>query len=84
MIMNKYLERACKKRNLWTKKLRDELIKNKGSVQTLDLPKDLKNVFKTVWEMSQKALIDLSRGRAPYVCQSQSLNLYQSTPTQTH
>lgn len=82
MIMNKYLERACKKRNLWTKKLRNDLIKNKGSVQNLDLPRDLKKVFKTVWEMSQKALIDLSRGRAPYVCQSQSLNLYQSTPTQ--
>lgn len=82
MIMNKYLERACKKRNLWTRKLRNDLIKNKGSVQNLDLPRDLKKVFKTVWEMSQKALIDLSRGRAPYVCQSQSLNLYQSTPTQ--
>ena len=81
MIMNKYLERACKKRNLWNKKLRDDLIKNRGSVLNTNLPKDMKNVFKTVWEMSQKALIDLSRGRAPYVCQSQSLNLYQSSPT---
>lgn len=82
MIMNKYLERACKKRNVWTKKLRDDLIKNRGSVMDTDLPADLKKVFKTVWEMSQKALIDLSRGRAPYICQSQSLNLYQSSPTQ--
>jgi ribonucleoside-diphosphate reductase alpha chain len=81
MIMNKYLERACKKRNLWNKKLRDDLIKNRGSVLNTNLPKDMKNVFKTVWEMSQKTLIDLSRGRAPYVCQSQSLNLYQSSPT---
>ena len=79
--MNKYLEAACKKRNLWTNALRDSLMKNRGSVQDTDLPKDLKNIFKTVWEMSQKALIDLSRGRAPYVCQSQSLNLYQSQPT---
>ena len=82
MIMNKYLESSCKKRNLWTQTLRDQLIRDRGSVQNTNLPQDIKNVFKTVWEMSQKALIDLSRGRAPYVCQSQSLNLYQSTPTQ--
>ena len=50
-----------------------------GSIQnTLDLPQDIEKRLKTVWEMSQKALIDLSKGRAPYVCQSQSLNLHIS------
>lgn len=81
MIMNKYLEAACKKRNLWTDSLRDQIIKNRGSIRNTNLPNDIKDIFKTVWEMSQKALIDLSVGRAPYICQSQSLNLYQSAPT---
>lgn len=82
MIMNKYLEAACRKRNLWTPKLRDQIIQNRGSVRDTNLPDDIKRTFRTVWEMSQKSLIDLSRGRAPYICQSQSLNLYQSSPTQ--
>ena len=82
MIMNKYLEWSCKKRNLWTKEVRDALIRDRGSIQNTSLPQDIKDTFKTVWEMSQKSLIDLSKGRAPYVCQSQSLNLYQSAPTQ--
>lgn len=81
-ILNKYLEATCRKMNLWSPDLRDNIIRNRGSVQQTSLPEDVKNVFKTVWELSQKSLIDLSRGRAPYVCQSQSLNLYQATPTQ--
>ena len=81
MIMNKYLESACRKRNLWTPTLRDEIIRNRGSVRDTSLPNDLKRVFRTVWEMSQKSLIDLSAGRAPFICQSQSLNLYQAAPT---
>ena len=81
MIMNKYLEAACKKRNVWSESLRDQIIKNRGSVRDTNLPKDIKDIFRTVWEMSQKSLIDLSKGRSPYICQSQSLNLYQSAPT---
>ncbi len=81
MIMNKYLESACRKRNLWTPKLREQIIQSRGSVRDTNLPKDIKRVFRTVWEMSQKSLIDLSRGRSPYIDQSQSLNLYQSSPT---
>mgnify|MGYP001974357234 CR=1 FL=1 len=79
-IVNKYLERDCRKRGLWDEKLRDQIIKNRGSVQNTTLPNDLKRVYKTVWELSQKSIIDLSRGRAPFVCQSQSLNLYLSSP----
>ena len=81
VIMNKYLESACRKINRWDKKLIDNIIANKGSIQNTDLPQEMKNTFKTVWEMSQKSLIDLSVGRAPFVCQSQSLNLYISQPT---
>ena len=81
ILMNKYLETACRKRNLWTDDLRETIIKHRGSVANTTLPEDIKSVFKTVWEMSQRSLINLSRGRAPYVCQSQSLNLYLSQPT---
>lgn len=81
VIINKYLESACRKINRWNKKLIDNIIANKGSIQNTNLPQEMKNTFKTVWEMSQKSLIDLSVGRAPFVCQSQSLNLYISQPT---
>jgi len=81
MILNKYLEAACRKRNLWTEELRDNIIQHRGSVAQSTLPDDMKAIFKTVWELSMKSLIDQSRQRAPYVCQSQSLNLYQAEPT---
>lgn len=80
VIVNKYLENACRKINMWTPSLIDNIMKNKGSIKNTDLPKDMKNIFKTVWEMSNKSLIDLSVGRAPYICQSQSLNLYVPAP----
>ena len=47
-----------------------------------NLPKSIKNTFKTVWELSNKALIDLSANRAPFVCQSQCLNLYLESPNE--
>lgn len=55
----------------WTDSIRNQLVANNGSVQDIkELPEDFKNLYKTVWEISQKALINLSRGRAPYICQS--------------
>ena len=80
VIVNKYLEQACRKINKWSPKLIDNIMKNKGSIKNTDLPENMKNIFKTVWEMSNKSLIDLSVGRAPYICQSQSLNLYVPQP----
>lgn len=83
MIVNKNLEKICRKQNLWTDKLVNQIIADKGSVQNTDLPEDIKKTFKTVWELSNKALIDLSADRAPFICQSQSLNLYLETPTES-
>lgn len=80
VIVNKYLENACRKMDMWTPKLIDNIMKNKGSIQKTNLPTEMKKIFKTVWEMSNKSLIDLSVGRAPYICQSQSLNLYVPSP----
>jgi ribonucleoside-diphosphate reductase alpha chain len=82
MIVNKNLEKLCRKKGLWTEKLVKQIIADKGSVQNTDLPDEIKNVFKTVWEISNKALIDLSADRGPFVCQSQSLNLYLDSPNE--
>lgn len=76
IIYNKYLTDELIKRNLWTDKMHDQLILSRGSIQNLDVPDDLKQVYKTVWEIPQKSLIDHSAARGIYVDQSQSLNLY--------
>ena len=72
----------AERRKLWTSELVNNIIKNKGSLKNTDLPDDIKNVYKTVWEISNKALIDLSASRAPFICQSQSLNLYLENPNE--
>jgi ribonucleoside-diphosphate reductase alpha chain len=56
--------------------MKQELMRNNGSVQDLDIPQDLKELYKTVWEMSMKDIIDMSRQRGYFVDQSQSLNLF--------
>ena len=82
IILNKYLERECRKKGIWDDEFVNKMIANRGSVQNIHgIPEDIKKVYKTVWEISQKHLIDLSSGRGPYIDQSQSLNLYQKTPT---
>ena len=63
-------------RGLWNETLKQELMRNNGSVQDLDIPQDLKELYKTVWEMSMKDIIDMSRQRGYFVDQSQSLNLF--------
>jgi ribonucleoside-diphosphate reductase alpha chain len=63
-------------RGLWNETLKQELMRNNGSVQDLNIPQDLKELYKTVWEMSMKDIIDMSRQRGYFVDQSQSLNLF--------
>ena len=82
MIVNKNLEKICRKQGLWTDKVVKQIIENKGSIQKTNLPDDIKKTFKTVWETSNKAIINLSADRAPFVCQSQSLNLYLQSPNE--
>ena len=83
MVINKHLQRVLQVHGLWNDDMANALIAARGSVQTLDIPDDIKDIFKTVWEMSQKSLIHQSAGRGPFVCQSQSLNLYLQTPTRS-
>lgn len=82
-VLNKYLVKALSDRGLWNEKVREQLLRDEGSVQKIDsVPDDLKKVFKTVWEVPLKTQIELSAGRGPYVCQSQSLNLHVSDPSE--
>ncbi|MEU8606878.1 ribonucleoside-diphosphate reductase subunit alpha [Actinoplanes sp. NPDC048791] len=80
--INTYLVRELKARNLWTAAVREQIKRAEGSVQGISaLPADVRELFRTAWELPQKALIDVAAARAPYVDQSQSLNLFMSAPT---
>ena len=76
IVVNKHLLEDLVKRGLWTEDLKQQLMRNNGSVQDLDVPQDLKELYKTVWEMSMKDIIDMSRHRGYFIDQSQSLNLF--------
>jgi ribonucleoside-diphosphate reductase alpha subunit len=82
MVVNKYLVDELTKLNLWTADIRTQIIANNGSIQSVpEIPAAIREVYKTVWEIPQKTLIDMSADRAPFICQSQSLNLFLSEPT---
>ena len=66
---------------VWSTPLKDEIIFYEGSVQQLkNIPKCIKGLYKTVWETSQKVIIDLAADRGRYICQSQSMNLWMEDP----
>ncbi|SCL16796.1 ribonucleoside-diphosphate reductase alpha chain [Micromonospora rhizosphaerae] len=79
--VNRHLVADLKRLGRWTPQTRDAIKRADGSVQGLDLPAELKALHRTAWELPQRALIDLAAARAPYVDQSQSLNLFQASPT---
>jgi ribonucleoside-diphosphate reductase alpha chain len=82
MVVNKYLVEDLVARGLWTSEVRTSIIANNGSIQTmLELPAEMRELYKTVWEIPMKTLINMARDRAPFICQSQSLNLFLSEPT---
>ena len=82
MVINKYLVEDLVKLGLWTSDIRTSIIANNGSIQGLpEIPAELQELYKTAWEIPQKTLINLSRERAPFICQSQSLNLFLTEPT---
>lgn len=80
--VNRYLVDALKKRGLWSEEIRNKIKMNEGSIQDImEIPEDIRNIFRTVWELPQKALIDMAAGRGAYIDQSQSLNLFIESPT---
>lgn len=81
IIVNKFLLVDLIQHRLWNKQIKEELIRNNGSIQHIDaIPQNLKDLYRTVWEIPQKSLIDMAADRGPYICQSQSLNLYVKEP----
>ena len=77
IIVNKHLLKDLVKAGLWTKEMRQTIMSTSGSIQNIsEIPQNLKDLYKTAWEISQKSIIDLASDRGAYICQSQSLNIF--------
>jgi len=82
VVVNKHLVEDLKKVGLWSKEMKDLMVKAGGSIQNIvDIPDDIKNLYKTVWEISQKCIIDMAADRGHFIDQSQSMNLFVESPT---
>jgi len=81
IVINKYLIRELIDRNIWCADIKNKIIANNGSVQDIpEIPEEIKPIYKTVWEISNKTLIDMAADRGKFICQSQSLNLFLDDP----
>ena len=81
IIANKHLMKDLMSLGLWSETMRQKLIATNGSVQPIaEIPQNIKDIYKTVWEISQKSIIDMSADRGAYICQSQSLNIHLTNP----
>ena len=80
VVINKHLIKELISLGIWNNDTKNAIIRDNGSVQNLTIPDELKAKYKTVWEMSQKTLIDQAADRGRFVCQSQSLNLFLEDP----
>ena len=82
VMINKHLVRELMSLGKWTPEIKTEIVRNGGSVQQLDgVPDNLKAIYRTVWEISQKSLIEMSADRGAYIDQSQSLNIFMENPS---
>lgn len=82
MVVNKHLVEDLNKLKLWNKEMKDTIIANNGSIQSIaEIPDNLKEVYKTVWEISMKSVIEQCRDRGVFVDQMQSMNLFMANPT---
>ena len=81
MIMNDYLVEDLISLDLWSKELKDKLILNDGSIQSIKgIPQKIKDKYKTIWEIKQKVIVDMALDRGKFICQSQSKNLFLESP----
>ena len=77
VIVNKHLLKDLVKLGIWNDRLKNQIIANNGSIQSInEIPENIKELYKTVWEIKQKSIIDMAADRGAYICQSQSLNLF--------
>jgi len=81
VVVNKHLLKDLVALNLWNDEMKNRIIQHNGSVQQIDgIPAAIKDIYKTVWEIKQRAIIDMAADRGAYICQSQSLNLFIDSP----
>jgi len=83
IVLNDYLVRELIEMGKWNESVKQNIIANQGSVQQLDIPDEMKQRYKIVWEMQMKKIIDMAVDRGAFICQSQSLNLWIKDPTYT-
>lgn len=82
VVVNKHLLRDLVELGLWDNKMKNKLIAENGSVQNIsEIPQNLKDIYKTVWEIKQKSILDMAADRGAFICQSQSLNIHLEDPT---
>lgn len=82
MVINKYLVEDLIKIKYWNSDVRSQIMANNGSIQGIpEIPLEIQELYRTGWEIPQKTLINMARDRAPFICQSQSLNLFLAEPT---
>ncbi len=82
IVINKHLLKDLMDSGLWNLDIKNKIIMAGGSVQNIsEIPEDMRRKYKTVWEISQKSIIDMAAQRGPFVCQTQSMNLFMETPT---
>ncbi len=80
VIVNNHLINELRQKGLYSPELIEKIMLNKGSVQNLDIPEDIKQIYKTAWELPQKCIVDMAIDRGPFICQSQSLNVFVNPP----
>jgi ribonucleoside-diphosphate reductase alpha chain len=81
IIVNKHLLRDLVNRGVWNTNMKDRIITANGSIQDIaEIPQDIKDIYKTVWEIKMRNIIDMAADRGAYICQSQSLNLFINSP----
>ena len=82
VVVNRHLVEDLKKNGLWSKEMKDIMVKAGGSIQNIaDIPDDIKNLYRTVWEIKMKDVIDMAADRGRFIDQSQSMNLFMESPT---
>ena len=82
VMINKHLVKDLQKLNLWNPKIKTEIVRNGGSISQIDaIPPNLKAIYRTIWEIPQKSIIDMAADRGAYIDQSQSLNIFMENPT---
>ncbi len=82
VVVNKHLLKDLVELNLWNDEMKNQIISHNGSIQKMEnIPQNIKEIYKTVWEIKQRSIIDMAADRGAYICQSQSLNLFIDAPT---